>query len=317
MEYPGELFKSTHVVVLGNEKGGSGKSTTAMHVIVALLERGRRVGSIDLDSRQQSLTRYLENREDWARRKQLDVAMPQHYAIAARTDAGLQSAKDIEAREFEMFTEAVVALENSCDFLVIDTPGADTKLNRLGHSMADTLITPVNDSFVDVDVIAHVEGQDFTAIRPSQYAEMVKSARQQRARVDGGVIDWIVVRNRIIVSKCHNNKRVGRALCEISEMLDFRLASGVSDRVIFRELFPQGLTLFDLMGRDCEVEVTMSHLAARKEVRSLVRALNLPMDDLDIAEITKLQPEPSAVFKGAGRGRDARSEKHRARCLMI
>jgi len=317
MEYPGELFKSTHVVVLGNEKGGSGKSTTAMHVIVDLLERGRTVGSIDLDSRQQSLTRYLENREDWARRKRLDVPMPQHYAVTIRPDVCAYSAQEIEEREFAMFSQAVVELENSCDFIVIDTPGADNALNRLGHSMADTLITPVNDSFVDLDVIAHIEGQDYTAIRPSQYANMVDNARKQRASIDGGEIDWVVVRNRIAVSKSYNNQRVASTLREIRDMLDFRLAPGVSDRVIFRELFPQGLTLFDIMGRDCDIDVTMSHLAARKEVRTLMRTLNLPMDDLDIAEITKLQPEPNAIFEVSARTESFGEERPRLQSYQI
>jgi chromosome partitioning protein len=317
MEYLGELFKSTHVVVLGNEKGGSGKSTLAMHVIVALLERGRTVGSIDLDSRQQSLTRYLENREDWARRKRLDVPMPQHYAVTARPDLCAQSAQEIEEQEFAMFFEAVIELENSCDFIVIDTPGADTTLNRLGHSMADTLITPVNDSFVDLDVIARIDGQDFSAVKPSQYANMVETARKQRAMVDGGEIDWVVVRNRIAVSKSYNNQKVATALREIRNMLDFRLAPGMSDRVIFRELFPQGLTLFDIMDKDCDVDVTMSHLAARKEMRTLMRSLNLPMDDLDITEITKLQPEPNDIFEVSARGNAPRDERPRLHSYHI
>ena len=59
---------SAHVIVLGNEKGGSGKSTTALHIAVALLKAGQRVATIDLDSRQQSFTRYIANRQAWARR---------------------------------------------------------------------------------------------------------------------------------------------------------------------------------------------------------------------------------------------------------
>ena len=45
---------SAHVVVLGNEKGGSGKSTTAFHIAVALLKAGQRVATIDLDCRQKA-----------------------------------------------------------------------------------------------------------------------------------------------------------------------------------------------------------------------------------------------------------------------
>ena len=65
---------SAHVVVLGNEKGGSGKSTTALHVAVALLKAGQRVATIDLDSRQKSFTRYIENRRAWAQRPRVSMA---------------------------------------------------------------------------------------------------------------------------------------------------------------------------------------------------------------------------------------------------
>jgi chromosome partitioning protein len=276
-----ELFKSTHVVVLGNEKGGSGKSTTAIHVITALLARGKKVGSIDLDARQQSLTRYLENREDWARRKRLDVTMPEHYTVSLdRNDmdnAGM-SADQREELEFGRFAEAISKLEHKSDFIVIDTPGSDNPLNRLGHSMADTLITPINDSFVDLDVIAHVEGENYAAVRPSQYAAMVKQARLRRNSVDGGSIDWIVIRNRLTVPVSHNNQRIGGALKEVRSMLGFRLAPGVGERVIFRELFPKGLTLFDTLDDKSGVAVTMSHLAARQEVHALLASLNLPVE---------------------------------------
>ncbi len=288
MEYPGGLFKTTHVVVLGNEKGGSGKTTTAMHVVVALLAGGKTVGTIDLDSRQQSLTRYLENREDWARRKRLDVPMPEHYTVAIEDDfvprarvngAGLNGAAlEIEQHEFAMFADAITNLEHKCDFIVIDTPGNDNALNRLGHSMADTLITPINDSFLDLDVIAHVEGGNYAFVRPSQYAQMVKQARKRRESVDGGSIDWVIVRNRLTVPVSHNNQRVAAALDQISATLDFRLAPGVGERVIFRELFPRGLTMFDVIGEDSEINVTMSHLAGRQEVHALLSSLNLPID---------------------------------------
>src|ERR1700749_4640486 len=74
--------RSAHVIVLGNEKGGSGKSTTAMHVAVALLKAGQRVATIDLDSRQKSFTHYVENRKAWAERTKLALEVPRHYNVA-------------------------------------------------------------------------------------------------------------------------------------------------------------------------------------------------------------------------------------------
>src|SRR5271167_3462563 len=71
-----------HVVVVGNQKGGSGKSTLAMHIIIALLNEGKRVASFDLDLNQQTLTRYIENRRDWAQEKHLALELPDHCSMA-------------------------------------------------------------------------------------------------------------------------------------------------------------------------------------------------------------------------------------------
>ena len=174
---------SAHVIVLGNEKGGSGKSTTAMHVAVALLQAGQRVATIDLDSRQRSFTHYIENRRDWAARAGVKLDLPEHYCVARGFGVRLD---EIEAQEFAAFAEAVSAVENSHDFVVIDTPGSDSYLMRLAHSMADTLITPLNDSFVDFDVLGVVDPTTFEVTGVSHYAEMVREARRQRRMVDGG-----------------------------------------------------------------------------------------------------------------------------------
>src|SRR5579872_360804 len=125
-------FVSAHVVVLGNEKGGSGKSTTAMHVAVGLLQAGQRVATIDLDGRQRTLTRYVENRSDWATRAGVKLELPTHSCIArvrsARPD-------ETEAQELAAFTAAVDAVGATHDFVVIDTPGNDSCLMRLAHSI--------------------------------------------------------------------------------------------------------------------------------------------------------------------------------------
>ncbi len=200
---------SAHVIVLGNEKGGSGKSTTAMHVAVALLQAGQRVATIDLDSRQKSFTHYVENRRDWAERARIKLEMPVHYCVARGFGLRLD---EIEAQEFAAFAEAVSAVENSHDFVVIDTPGTDSYLMRLAHSMADTLITPLNDSFVDFDVLGTVDPTTFEVVGVSHYAEMVREARRQRRLVDGGLTDWVVVRNRLSTLGSRNKRLVGEGV---------------------------------------------------------------------------------------------------------
>src|SRR3954469_11837697 len=169
--------RSAHVIVLGNEKGGSGKSTTCMHIAVGLLKAGQRVATIDLDCRQKSLTHYVENRRGWAQRAGLPLEVPTHHHIAR---AGGSRVEDNEAFEFAGFAHAITEVEHSHDFVVIDTPATDSYLMRLAHSMADTLVTPLNDSFIDFDVLGTVDPTDFTVTGVSHYAEMVRHARRQR-----------------------------------------------------------------------------------------------------------------------------------------
>ena len=245
--------RSAHVIVLGNEKGGSGKSTTAMHIAVALLKAGQRVATIDLDSRQKTFTHYVENRRDAARRTGAALEVPDHFAIARAEGVRVD---ENEAAEFGGFAAAINAVEHSHDFVVVDTPGNDTYLMRLAHSMADTLVTPLNDSFLDFDVLGTLDPATFEVTGASHYAKMVRHARRQRRIVDGGLTDWIVVRNRLALLGSRNKKLVGECLDRLGLRLGFRATEGFSERVVFREFFPHGLTALDTLD-----EATLGHPA--------------------------------------------------------
>ncbi|MEL6207794.1 MAG: division plane positioning ATPase MipZ [Pseudomonadota bacterium] len=258
-----------HIIVVGNEKGGSGKSTTAMHVATALVRMGHSVGCLDLDLRQQSLGRYIDNRTAWSRSEGIDLAVPDFRQLPPedpeaqgnRTDARLHN--------------ALAELHAAHDFVLIDCPGSHTRLAQVAHTLADTLVTPLNDSFVDFDLLARMDAGTGKILGPSVYAEMVWQARQFRAAGGLPPIDWIVTRNRLGQQAMHNKRRVGDALTRLSKRIGFRVATGFSERVIFRELFPRGLTLLDL--RDVgEARLSISGIAARQELRDLVTALDLP-----------------------------------------
>jgi len=269
--------QSAHVVVLGNEKGGSGKSTTALHIAVALLKAGQRVATIDLDSRQKSFTHYIENRRAWSQRARVKLEMPTHYCIARGEGASLDAN---EAQEFASFSQAIGAIEHSHDVVVIDTPGNDTYLMRLAHSMADTLVTPLNDSFVDFDVLGRIDATNFTVTGESHYAEMVRESRRQRRLVDGRLTDWIVVRNRLSALSSRNKRLVGEGLSELSKRLAFRSVDGFAERVVYREFFPRGLTaLDDLDEATLGTRPSLSHITAREEVITLLNALHLPLSE--------------------------------------
>ena len=268
---------SAHVIVLGNEKGGSGKSTTAMHIAVALLQAGQRVATIDLDSRQKSFTHYIDNRRDWAARTGIKLEIPVHYCVARGNGLRLD---EIEAQEFAAFAQAVSAVEHSHDFVVIDTPGTDSYMMRLAHSMADTLITPLNDSFVDFDVLGAVDPISFEVAGVSHYAEMVREARRQRRLVDGGITGWIVVRNRLSTLGSRNRRLVGEGVEALARQLGFRGVDGFAERVVYREFFPRGLTALDDLNEDTlGSRPNISHVTARDEVKAIIDALRLPIDE--------------------------------------
>ncbi len=264
--------RGPQILVLGNEKGGSGKSTTAVHLIVALLKRGFSVGSIDLDARQGTLSRLLENRTDHAKRAGLPLELPEHRRIY-RSEADARGAAEWE--EKRALEGAVAALADR-DFIVMDTPGSDSFLSRAGHACAEILITPMNDSFLDLDLLARIDTEGRQILGPSLYSQMVWEQRQRRAIAGLPPMDWLVMRNRLSHIDARNKREIGRLLELLSERIRFRLAPGFGERVIFRELFPKGLTLLDLREGEGAVPLSMSHVAARQEVRALLRAVGLP-----------------------------------------
>ena len=266
------------VIVLGNEKGGSGKSTASMHVIVGLLREGYRVGAIDLDARQGTLNLYLEARVAFAKTRGIDLPVPRSAAVFR---SELDSRADAEADETTRFNAAMADLSRDCDIIVIDCPGSDTFLSRLGHAQADTLITPINDSFVDFAMLAKVDPDNHEVVRPSIYSEMVWDARKRRFSRDRGRIDWIVMRNRLGATEARNKRDVGTTLEVLAKRIGFRTVRGFGERVIFRELYLQGLTLMDVKEvGGLGIHMGMSHVAARNEVRALLAAIRKPAPPL-------------------------------------
>ena len=264
--------KKAHIIVVGNEKGGSGKTTTAMHVTCALMHLGFEVGVIDLDLRQRSLTRYMENRLCRTERRGQRLLMPRLARVRPSENGNVSNAR---AEDISMTNTAIDRLIDA-DFIVIDCPGSDSAVSRAAHARADTVITPMNDSFIDFDVLAHVDPDTMEIVEPSMYSEMIWESRKVKARESGGNIDWIVMRNRLSALNAKNKEKVGAVLKELSQRFGFRLAGGFTDRVIYRELFLNGLTLLDLTEQGTDLEITLSHISARQEVRNLLTALQLP-----------------------------------------
>jgi chromosome partitioning protein len=226
-----------HFIVFANEKGGTGKSTTAVHSAVALAAAGRKVAAIDLDTRQRTLGRYLDNRLATIRRTDTPLPMPAFETFDPEKDDDLDAQLDRLAADAEI--------------VVVDTPGRDDPYARHVMLRADTLVTPINDSFVDLDLIGQVDPETYKIRRPSFYASSSGTAARSAPRPPAPAsIGCCSEPPQHVEAK--NMRRVGLALDELSTRVGFRVIPGLGERVIYRELFPKGLTLLDLEGaRQC------------------------------------------------------------------
>ena len=328
----GDVQSPPHVVVIGNQKGGSGKSTFAMHIIVALLKAGKRVACFDLDLNQQTLTRYLGNRLEWDREHEQKLELPDHYPVREEVAYRKALSRSTDLRQFiSQFTKTPRAHKDDPmdsgafghsadlsqfvsqlrqigrahrhDFIVIDTPGGVQHLNLIAHGMADTLITPINDSFFDLDVLVAMERSDLEP-QPSVYAKMVWRALDARHKVSGRPTDWIVVRNRLESVETNNHRQITQVLDVIQRTLGFRVARGLLERPVYREFFAAGLTVFDSVdGFKSAEESNPPSLVARLEVQNLMREIGLiedhtgpedePFLELEIAAASDVAAEKS------------------------
>lgn len=261
------------VIVIGNEKGGAGKSTLAIHIVTGLLHAGRKVAIIDLDLRQRSLERFFVNRVAWTKANGHDLPLP----FVPDMGDGKALHKADETEQLARFEAAYAEARGVADVIVIDTPGGDTALSRAAHGRADQIVTPMNDSFVDFDLLGEVDPVTLDLIRPSIYSESVWEARKHRAVTEGRqvTIDWIVVTNRLAVAEARNRRRLASRMAKLAKRVGFRVGPGLRDRVIYRELFPFGLTVADLSNDIRPVSVSLAHVAARQEMRNLMQALGL------------------------------------------
>ena len=265
--------REPHILVFGNEKGGTGKSTLAAHVVVSLLDMGKSVAVIDIDSRQRTLGRFIENREAFIRTSGKALSIPMYVVLGARNTPG----EGVDEKDQQnQLQQTLGDLKSKSDFIVVDCPGNDTYLSRLAHALADTLVTPLNDSFVDLDLLAKVDPFSYEIRSLSLYTQRVWDSRKFRSAAEKAPLDWVVTRNRLATLGSHNNQRVNHVLKALKKRINFRYVAGLNERVIYRELFPQGLTMMDLKKLDEGAVSQASHVAARFEIKTLIKGLKLP-----------------------------------------
>jgi chromosome partitioning protein len=262
---------SPYVFVVGNTKGGAGKTTCCMHLISGLMDAGLRVASIDTDVHQHSLTTYIKNRENYNKKQNhQQLSVPEHFLISPN----FEETELIRSKQKEEIQNIISNLQSKVDVIVIDTPASICSLSALAHSYADTIVTPINDSFLDIDLLAKVDPDSFKINGLSTYSEMVWKQKLVRAQRDGGQIEWVVLRNRLSNIDAKNKRAVAEVIDGIAKRIKCKIAPGFSERVIFRELFLQGITLIDLANIETK-QLTMSHLAAKQELRGLLSFLKI------------------------------------------
>jgi chromosome partitioning protein len=271
-----EALGQARVIVVGNEKGGAGKSTLAIHLMTALLHQQAQVAVIDLDLRQQSLARFLQSRRTWCASHGAALPMPQEVELG---EAGPPANVDDKAA-LSAFERVMAEARGQGGVILIDTPGGDNALSRAAHGQADIIVTPMNDSFVDFDLLGQVDPLTLNVVRPSLYAETVWNSRKAKAVASGGSIDWIVMPNRLAPVRARNRQRLEERVQALAKRVGFRIGAGLRERVIYRELHPFGLTAADLSSSVRPVPISLSHIAARQELRMLVVDLGLSIEPL-------------------------------------
>ncbi len=247
---------TARVIVVANEKGGVGKSTIAFHLCVALADAGLKVAAIDLDRRQQTLSSALKSRDATAARLQIALPRPRHNVLQIQSGAIL--CQEVNRVGFET------------DVVVIDAAGHDSAIARRAIAIADTLVTPVNSSFVDLDLLGKFHPVSLELMAQGCFAIAVEEIRQARMRKGLPGLDWVVVQNRTRRGTSQNQNRVETALQSLSRQFGFRLCQGLAERVAYRELFLLGLTHLD-MRRIPELHRTK--LVAQREILALLADL--------------------------------------------
>ena len=251
---------NARIITVANEKGGVGKTTVAFHLAVALADTGHKVLAIDLDRRQQSLTRALTNRDGTAKRLGVRLPLPRHLLL--QQPSGAQLCQEVARAGWD------------CDYVVIDAAGHDSPIARRAIALADLLVSPVNSSFVDLDLLGRFHPVTNKLLGAGCFATMVTELRQARAELGQPVLDWLVLQNRKRRDNSKNQDQVEAALRRLAPRLDFRLGAGLFERVAYRELFQLGLTHLDLRRIP---DLARTKMVAAREVMSL-------LDDLDLED---------------------------------
>lgn len=254
---------STHIIVIGNEKGGTGKSTIAMHLAVKLMMERYKIAVIDLDGRQGSLSKYVENRRNFCETHKIVLPIPLLYRFEPVEDY-TQIPSDLQNLD-----DTIKELSSKVDAIIIDTPGHKNYLFEAAHQYADTLITPITDSLIDLNSIAEIDVSNGQLKNSGSYAEFIWNIKKQLASHGKPYLNWIITGNKTSATRSRNKNFIFEVLNKLGKLYGFRFCEGFKDRVIYRELFLDGITVLDMQQEALKRKMSISHLAAKLEIKNL------------------------------------------------
>jgi chromosome partitioning protein len=294
MKYPITAPKG-HIIVFANEKGGVGKSTSAFHTCIALCNAGESVAALDVDLRQLTLQHALWARIESERDYGVKLPGPEQIMLAQQNENELE--------------EKLRMARIHHSFIVIDVGGHDSPIARRAISLADTIVTPVNDSFIDLDMLGRIDPRtgDFKTL--GNFALLVAHLKEPGMAIRSTALDWVVMQNRSRNFTTKNEKKVREALDKIAPVAGFRIVPGLRERVTYRELFPQGLTLFDL---EALPDLGKRQPTAREEIWAMLRALKLPSEALNKAIALPEEAKDSDLTAKAAAPNGAIPDRHGA-----
>lgn len=259
-------MKKSYVFTIGNIKGGAGKTTVCMHLITMLMKQGIKVASIDTDCYQHSLTSYIKNREKYNEKNKAKLLLPIHFLIEINNKIKQEEEKII-------FEDTLAKAKDLAQIVIIDTPGNFCNISSIAHSYADTIITPINDSFLDLNLLVETDPSSLKINKMSIYTQMVWQQKLQRAQRNKEEINWIILRNRLSTLNAKNKKALSKVINKFAKKIGCKIAPGFTERVIYKELFLTGMTLIDLDSK--KSSFSLSHIAARQEMRSFLNFLKI------------------------------------------
>jgi len=252
--------KKAHVIVISNEKGGTGKSTLSMHLAIKLMQEGFKVAAVDMDGRQGTLSGYISNRLVFAKENNITLDTPTLMAFSP-----VDNHEKI-GEHLKLINEEIEKLKANFDAVIIDTPGAKNYLFDEAHKFADTLITPMTDSLIDLNALSSNK-------RAGYYAQYIWEVKKQLAAQRKPMLNWVVALNKVSVFNSKNKNQVVEALGGVSKLYGFRMAPAIKDRTIYKELFLQGLTVLDMSHPALKTRMSVSHIAAKQEINDLAESI--------------------------------------------